>query len=71
MSLVTTSKQDMDVRRALNAGGCSLCFEEHPKSRDAALVIRWVAEGRRHIPSEAASTIAEHPGQEEPSPREI
>jgi len=27
-------------RRALKAGGCSLCFEEHPKSRGAALVIR-------------------------------
>ncbi len=34
--IVTISKQDMDVRRALNAGGYSLCFEEHPKSGDAA-----------------------------------
>ena len=33
-------------------------------------VIRWVSEGRRHIPSEVASTIAEHLGQEELSPRE-
>jgi AhpD family alkylhydroperoxidase len=33
-------------------------------------VIRWGSDGRRHIPSEVASTIAEHLGQEELSPRE-
>ena len=34
-------------------------------------MIRWVSEGRRHIPSEVARTLAEHLGQEELSPREI
>jgi DNA-binding NarL/FixJ family response regulator len=68
--MVTTSKQDMDVRRALNAGAAAYVLKNTPKV-EMLRVIRWVAEGRRHIPSEVASTIAEHLGQEELSPREI
>ena len=68
--MVTTSKQDMDVRRALNAGAAAYVLKNTPKA-EMLRVIRWVAEGRRHIPSEVASTIAEHLGQEELSPREI
>jgi DNA-binding NarL/FixJ family response regulator len=34
--MVTTSKQDMDVTPCAQCGGRRLCFEEHPKSRDAA-----------------------------------
>ncbi len=68
--MVTTSKQDMDVRRALNAGAAAYVLKNTPKA-EMLRVIRWVAEGRRHIPSEVASTISEHLGQEELSPREI
>src|SRR5215475_1729644 len=68
--IVTTSKQDMDIRRALNAGAAAYVLKNTPIA-EMLRVIRWVAEGRRHIPSEVASTIAEHLGQEELSPREI
>ena len=68
--MVTTSKQDMDVRRALNAGAAAYVLKNTPKA-EMLRVIRWVSQGRRHIPSEVASTIAEHLGQEELSPREI
>ena len=32
MSLVTTSKQDMDVRRALNAGAAAYVLKNTPKA---------------------------------------
>ena len=67
--MVTTSKKDMDVRRALNAGAAAYVLKNTPKA-EMLRVIRWVSEGRRHIPSEVASTIAEHLGQEELSERE-
>jgi DNA-binding NarL/FixJ family response regulator len=67
--IVSASKRDMDVRRALNAGATAYVLKNTPKI-EMLRVIRWVSEGRRHIPSEVASTIAEHLGQEELSPRE-
>lgn len=68
--MVTTSKQDMDVRKALNAGAAAYILKNTNKT-ELLRIIRWVADGRRHIPTEVASTIAEHLGQEELSPREI
>ena len=68
--MVSTSKKDMDVRRALNAGATTYVLKNTPKA-EMLRVIRWVSEGRKHIPSEGARTIAEHLGQEELSPREI
>src|SRR5215469_10968821 len=67
--IVSTSKKDMDVRRALNAGAAAYVLKNTPKG-EMLRVIRWVSEGRRHIPSEVANTLAEHLGQEELSPRE-
>jgi DNA-binding NarL/FixJ family response regulator len=67
--MVSASIQDMDVRRALNAGAAAYVLKNTPKA-EMVRVIRWVSEGRRHIPSEVARTIAEHLGQEELSPRE-
>lgn len=67
--MVATSKKDMDVRRALNAGAAAYVLKNTPKM-EMLRVIRWVSEGRKHIPSEVATTIAEHLGQEELSPRE-
>ena len=52
--MVTTSKRDMDVRRALNAGAAAYVLKNTPKA-EMLRVIRWVSEGRRHIPSEVAT----------------
>ena len=68
--MVSTSKRDMDVRRALNAGAAAYVLKNTPKA-EMLRVIRWVSEGRRHIPYGVARTIAEHLGQKELSPREI
>ena len=67
--MVTNSKEEMVVRRALNAGATAYVLKNTPIA-EMLRVIRWVSEGRRHIPSEVARTIAEHLGQEELSPRE-
>ena len=67
--MLATSKKEMDVRRALKAGVTAYVLKNTPKA-EMLRVIRWVSEGRRHIPSEVARTIAEHLGQEELSPRE-
>ena len=67
--MVTNSKEEMVVRRALNAGATAYVLKNTPKA-EMLRVIRWVSEGRRHIPSEVARTLAEHLGQEELSPRE-
>jgi DNA-binding NarL/FixJ family response regulator len=68
--IVTISKQDMDVRRALNAGAAAYVLKNTPIA-EMLRVIRWVSEGRKHLPSEVARAVAEHLGQEELSPREI
>src|ERR1700754_2979009 len=52
--MVSTSKRDMDVRRALNAGAAAYVLRKTPKA-EMLRVIRWVSEGRRHIPPEVAS----------------
>ncbi|UWZ85213.1 response regulator transcription factor [Occallatibacter riparius] len=67
--MLTSSKKVMDVRRALNAGAAAYVLKNTPKA-EMLRVIRWVSEGRRHIPPEVANTIAEHLGLEELSPRE-
>ena len=61
--MLATSKKEMDVRRALKAGVTAYVLKNTPKA-EMLRVIRWVSEGRRHIPSEVARTIAEHLGRE-------
>jgi DNA-binding NarL/FixJ family response regulator len=67
--ILATSKQDVEVRRALHAGAAAYVLKHTPRA-EMLRVIRWVSEGRRHIPPEVANTIAEHLGQEDLSPRE-
>ena len=67
--MLATAKKEMDVRRALNAGATAYVLKNTPKA-EMVRVIRWISEGRKHIASEVARTIAEHLGQEELSPRE-
>ena len=68
--MVTTSKQDMDVQRAYEAGALAYVLKNTPKA-ELLRVIRWVSSGRRHVPSEVASTMAEYMGYEKLSVREM
>ena len=68
--VLTTFDGDADIRLALEAGAQSYMLKSMPR-RELLEIIRKVHEGRRHIPPEVASQLAEHMGQDFLSRREI
>ena len=67
--MLTTSSGDVEIQRALRAGAAAYVLKS--TSKDELLhVIRNVAAGRRHIPSDVATRVAENMGKEDLSPRE-
>src|SRR5262245_2878415 len=68
--MLTTSKGDMEIQRALRAGAWAYVIKSTPKN-DLLQIIREVAAGRRRIPSDVAGRVAEHLGQEDLTPREL
>jgi DNA-binding NarL/FixJ family response regulator len=68
--MLTTSCGDVEIQRALRAGAAAYVLKS--TDRDELLrAIRCVAAGRRHIPSDVATFVAESIGKEELSPREL
>lgn len=68
--MLTTSRGDIEIQRALQAGAQAYVLKSTPKD-ELLQIIRACAAGRRRIPSDVAGYIAEHLGQEDLSPREI
>lgn len=68
--MLTTSRGDIEIQRALQAGALAYVLKSTPKD-ELLQIIRACATGRRRIPSDVAGYIAEHLGQEDLSPREI
>src|SRR5580658_6640034 len=68
--MLTTSRGDIEIQRALQAGALAYVLKSTPKD-ELLQIIRACAAGRRRIPSDVAGYIAEHLGQEDLSPREI
>lgn len=68
--MLTTSRGDIEIQRALQAGAQAYVLKSTPKD-ELLQIIRACAAGRRRIPSDVAGYIAEHLGQEGLSPREI
>jgi DNA-binding NarL/FixJ family response regulator len=68
--MLTTSSGDMEIQRALRAGAMAYVLKSTPK-KELLRIIRTVSTGRKHIPSDVASTVAEHMGQEDLTPREL
>jgi DNA-binding NarL/FixJ family response regulator len=68
--MLTTSSGDMEIQRALKAGANAYVLKSTPKD-ELLRIIRTVATGRKHLPSDVASSMAEHMGQEDLSPREL
>ena len=68
--MLTTSSGDIEIQRALRAGAAAYVLKSTPKN-DLFQIIRTVASGRKHIPSDVASSVAEHMGQEDLTPREL
>jgi DNA-binding NarL/FixJ family response regulator len=67
--MLTTSSGDIEIQRALRAGATAYVLKSTPKN-ELLRIIRTVSLGRKHIPSDVASSVAEHMGQEDLTPRE-
>jgi DNA-binding NarL/FixJ family response regulator len=67
--MLTTSSGDIEIQRALRAGATAYVLKSTQKN-ELLRIIRTVATGRKHIPSDVASSVAEHMGQEDLTRRE-
>ena len=68
--MLTTSRGDMEIQRALRAGAAAYVLKSTPKN-ELLKIIRTVAAGVRYIPSDVAGVVAEHLGQEDLTQREL
>ena len=68
--MLTTSSGDIEIQRALRAGATAYVLKSTPKN-ELLRIIRTVSMGRKHIPSDLGSSLAEHMGQEDLTPREL
>ena len=68
--MLTTSSGDIEIQRALRAGATAYVLKSTPKN-ELLRIIRTVSKGRKHIPSDVGSSLAEHMGQEDLTPREL
>jgi DNA-binding NarL/FixJ family response regulator len=68
--MMTTSRGDIEIQRALRAGAAAYVLKSTPHD-ELLRIIRTVAAGRKHIPSDVAGRIVEHLGQEDLTPREV
>jgi len=68
--MLTTSRGDVEIQRALRAGAVAYVLKSTPKD-ELLKSIRTVAKGRNYIPSDVAGAVAENLGQEELTPREL
>ncbi len=68
--MLTTFEGDVEIQRALEAGARGYLLKTTPPS-DLLDIIRHVHAGRKRIPAEVASQLAEHIGEELLTEREI
>jgi DNA-binding NarL/FixJ family response regulator len=68
--MLTTSSGDVEIQRALRAGAAAYVFKSTDKD-ELLRAIRCVSAGRKHIPSDVATRVAESIGKEGLSPREL
>jgi len=68
--ILTTSDGDAEIDRALRSGAAAYVLKSMPKD-ELMDVIRSVHSGRRHIPPDVASRLAEHLGDENLTAREL
>jgi DNA-binding NarL/FixJ family response regulator len=68
--ILTSSDGDAEIKRALQAGAAGYALKSMPKNELLAM-IRSVYSGRRQVPPEIASRLAEHFGEESLTAREL
>jgi DNA-binding NarL/FixJ family response regulator len=68
--ILSTADTDGEIKRAMRAGASAYLFKSTPKD-EMLKVIRSVHAGKRHVPPEVASRLAEHFGDDDPTEREL
>jgi DNA-binding NarL/FixJ family response regulator len=68
--MLTTSRGDIEIQRALRAGAAAYVLKSTPKD-ELLKSIRTVSKGRKYIPSDVAGAVMEHLGQEDLTAREL
>ena len=68
--ILSTADTDGVIKRAMRAGASAYLFKSTPKD-EMLRVIRSVHAGKRHVPPEVASRLAEHFGDDDPTEREL
>ena len=68
--MLSTSEGDKEIQRSLKAGAVAYLLKSTPTD-ELLHVIRSVHNGRKHIPSDVASRLAEYIGEEDLTPREL
>jgi DNA-binding NarL/FixJ family response regulator len=68
--MLTTSEGDVDIQRSLEGGAVAYVLKSTPKD-ELLHIIRSVHSGRKHIPPEVASRLAEYMGEEDLTVREL
>jgi len=68
--MLTTFEGDVEIQRALEAGARGYLLKNMPPS-ELLQVIRLVHAGKKRVPAEVASHLAEHIGDEALTPREV
>jgi DNA-binding NarL/FixJ family response regulator len=68
--ILTTFEGDVEIHRALQAGACGYLLKNMPPS-ELLDVIRLVHAGKKRIPPEIASQLAEHMADEALTEREV
>jgi DNA-binding NarL/FixJ family response regulator len=68
--ILTSSDGDAEIDRALRAGAAAYMLKSMAKD-ELLSVIRSVHSGKRHVPPEVASRLAEHLGEETLTAREL
>ena len=68
--ILTSSDKDAEINRALQAGASGYALKSMPNAELLAL-IRSVHSGKRQVPPDVASRIAEHLGEEDLTSREL
>lgn len=68
--ILTSSDKDAEIKRALQAGASGYALKSMPKDELLGL-IRSVHSGKRNVPPEVASRLAEHFGEENLTAREL
>jgi DNA-binding NarL/FixJ family response regulator len=68
--ILTTSDGDAEIQRALRAGAAAYVLKSCPQEELLA-VIRSVHAGKRYVPADVATRLAEHFGDDELTAREL